>query len=227
MKKASKPKLHQTPPNSHLALRKKTVIRVLGFDVGKANPAWAVVDVPKSGIPKAVAFSMARVKITNFGSNGFLEKSKEKSKLMMQHTKSFSGQVKDFNIQTELLVDEYAPDFVVIERFQNRGFGKQGGEASEFCGVIVGVLSSKFSDLKQPYELIAAGTWKTQFNNKFSMPMQGSESQNAKALEAVYKRTFSPHVTDAMLMAIYSGMRLHGSVPFEGFRLEWIKEIMQ
>jgi hypothetical protein len=227
MKKGKPAILTKAPPKSHSALRKKDVIRVLGFDVGKANPAWAIVDVPKQGAPKAVAFSAARSKINNFSSNGFIEKSKEKSRTMLVHTKSFSGQVQDFNIQTDMLIDDYVPDFVVIERFQNRGFGKQGGEASEFCGVIVGVLSSRFASRKQPFELIAAGTWKTQFNNKFSMPMQGSEAQNAKALEAVYKKTFSPHVTDAMLMAIYSGMRLHGMVPFESFRLEWIKEIMQ
>jgi hypothetical protein len=226
MKKAKASKPHKSSaPKSHKNLAKKDVIRVLGFDVGKANPAWAVYDIPKVGKPKAVAFSVAHYKITNFSSDGFIEQSKGGG--LPERTKSFSGQVADLNTQTDTLIDDYSIDFAVIERFQNRGFGRTGGEASEFCGVIVGALSSRIAARGIPFALIMAGTWKTQFNNKYKGVMQVSKAQDAKPLEALYKQTFSPHVTDACLMAIYSGMKLHGNTPFEDFQLEWIKELMK
>lgn len=208
-------------------LKKEKKCRVLGFDVGKTNPAWSIIDVYAGDKePILIDAGMAKHKINNFSQKNTI--SYEKMGNNFNKTRiEFSnfGQVKRFFNQIQELVKKYDVDYAVVERFQNRGFGRTGGEASEFCSLIVGVIASSLVQTKTPYMLIMASRWKTQFNNKANLTQKAGTKT---LLDSFYKEaTVQNHIVDATLMAIYGGMHLFDKVPFEGFRYNWVVGLLK
>lgn len=207
-------------------LKDRDRIRVMGFDVGKANPAWSVVEIRRdSDKPRIIEAQMAKRKINSFHHSEKLNPKGDSATSRV--TKSNFGQVMDFGVQVRAIVEKYQIDYAVVERFQNRGFGKTGGEASEFCGLIVGVIAANLVNNSIPYFLIPASTWKTQFNNQANLGLLSSDSEKVP-LKALYKlANFPDHIVDSVLMAIYGGMHLYEKVPFKNFQYEWVGKLLK
>lgn len=210
------------------ALKSLKSVKTLGFDVGKANPAFAISEVFKKEEtePRLLFWELPKSKITNFGLDTTVKvKSLGKGlRNIPEIEKNNYGQVQEFVLNMEKVVNENGVDLAVIERFQNRAFGKTSGESAEFCPVIVGVAITTLRRLGIPYILIMASTWKTQFNNQAKLNSQ----TNNKALDDVYKTcNQTPHVIDASLMSIYGGMSIFEQTPFHNFRYNWIKEFVK
>lgn len=218
--------MSQSTPKWHLRLREQPSLVSLGFDVGKENPALGVSKISKTKQPKMLHGELPKRKITNLGSIPTINRTKEGA--IKSIDRPIREQVREFSKQVHEWVDEYNPDVATIERFQIRGSGRFIGQSGEFCNIIVGVMATVMTDRKVPFILIPASQWKTQFNNQaknmnFSVP-----KGNAKTtLDHFYKEVkVPPHIVDAMLMSIYTGMQIYDQVPFENFRINWVRDLL-
>lgn len=154
-------------------------VRVLGLDPGTKNFGWAVTEFNR----KQNTFKpLAAGKIGNTVSQ---------MDFVLEQTALFMEEL------TELIM-RYAPDYIIVERFMNRG--RFNGATGEYVSFMMGCLAwyalNSTKGIKG-YFVVHSGTWKGAYN-RFLPKSKG------KLLDKVYGYCLSePHEVDAFLLSHY------------------------
>lgn len=93
----------------------------------------------------------------------------------------------------DLLIEEFNPDFCIMERFQTRGIG---GPTIELVSSMIGIAIAKFLSLGKPLKAVVASQWKV------------AAQRAGVDLQAIYdshkaSQGVSPHEVDSCFIALY------------------------
>ena len=171
----------------------KNTFTVLSGDPGLTNYAVCVTQY-KKGKLKILKIGMIKSIIKNLVANDIVKTVGPKRKREKIVIKGNMYLTHKFIKRFSKLLDEYKPDEVVMERFQNRGF--RGGQSIAECiSFMLGVLAALCEMRKIKYTWITAAQWKNQFNRQLSLDKVYDEIKKKWRIE--------PHVWDALCQGMY------------------------
>ncbi len=158
------------PPNT---------IRVLGLDPGTKNFGWAVTE-----------FNLMLNTFKPIAA-GKVENTVSQMDNVLNQTDLFMNELKE-------LIMRYAPSYIIVERFMNRG--RFNGATGEYVSFMMGCLAwYALNNTKgiKGYFVVHSGTWKGAYN-RFLPKSKG------KILDKMYGYCLSePHELDAFLLSHY------------------------
>lgn len=144
-------------------------MNILGLDPGKLNFAYSVIDTD-----------------TFEPSYGMLVHT------VKDLTSKTDSQGRDFSHEIRGIIKRFKIDYIVAERYMNRG---RTGTTNEVINIMLGLIIAQSP--KIPKQLITAAQWKNSFNK-------------IDCLNTVYGESrLVPHVIDATFIALY-GSRFFG-----------------
>lgn len=120
---------------------------------------------------------------------------------MVQELKGddFWKELQKFKSEYYGLVRQYAPEYIVAERYQNRG--AQRGSTGETVSLMLGVMS--LAPRCKNVKLITAAQWKNEFNKHYD-------------LKEFYEiAPLVPHAVDSISIGLYRACQVLGLKPFE------------
>lgn len=150
-------------------------MRVLAFDPGKSNFAYAV------------------------GEDGQLETFGFVTALLDDLTADVTGQVLRLADEFQGLLKTHQPDLIVAERFMARGMPGQGA-VSEFVNLSLGVLVSVAAPIE--VTVIPAATWKNHWSHRYpqegKFEMQACLERGTRIYPGGRRKRLTTHEADAV-----------------------------
>jgi len=181
-------------------------VRILAFDPGKANFAYAV------------------------GQDGQLERFGFVTALLTDLTVDVTGQVVRLADEFSAILKDARPDLIVAERFMARGKAPGMGAVSEFINLSLGVLVSVAAPLE--VQVISAATWKNHWSHRYpqegKFEMQACLEDGTRVYPGGRRKRLTTHESDAIgILAwafetreghpgILDGLRVHLRAPKPG-----------
>lgn len=195
----------------------------IGADPGTANYAYSVIECKRTSI-NILEIGMVQSTITNLTKNHAKPpKSKRKKKQPIILIPPFDTQFKEYKATWDILIAEFKPVKITVERFQSRGY--QGSQVIEAVSMMNGILSALAYASNVEYENHIAGTWKNNLNKYLS----NNPQLNLSHLEEIYEscNSIPNHVVDSIFINLY-GMLRHKSKAWSDLNLvKLIKDIQK
>lgn len=151
-------------------------MRILAFDPGKANFAYAI------------------------GQDGSLETFGFVTALFTDLTTDLTGQAVRLADEFSALIKDARPDLIVAERFMARGKAPGMGAVSEFINLSLGVLVSVAAPLE--VQVISAATWKNHWSHRYpsesKFEMQTCLENGTRVYPGGRRKRLTTHESDAI-----------------------------